>query len=190
MRSQKSRAKPPVFKMKTLNIKEPIFVDKFTECHVTPNDVADRMVNYLGNHGDKLTLEPQAGTGALADALLRSGHSSCEMVLIERHIKLCNVLHYPGAGIINECFLEWHSKVQNMIEFPRIIMNPPFKKVKAHMKAAKSLLGHNGHEETPVLVALVPSTYETENMETMEHLPNTTFANAKVNTKIIRIYKT
>lgn len=40
-----------------------VAVDKATECHVTPDNVADRMVSYLGPTGDYLTLEPSAGTG-------------------------------------------------------------------------------------------------------------------------------
>ena len=56
-------------------VPEVIAVDRATECHITPDDVARRMVDYLGPVGDYLTLEPSAGTGQLARALIASGHS-------------------------------------------------------------------------------------------------------------------
>ncbi len=62
---------------------EVIEVDRFSECHVTPLEIAGRMVEYLGPTGDYLTLEPSAGTGSLLIALLESGHSICETVAIE-----------------------------------------------------------------------------------------------------------
>ncbi|WP_210214131.1 MULTISPECIES: hypothetical protein [unclassified Mesorhizobium] len=35
-------------KLQPIRVVEPVIVDKFTECHVTPDDVAARMVAYLG----------------------------------------------------------------------------------------------------------------------------------------------
>ena len=43
-------------------------VDTATECHVTPADVAARMVDYLGAV-QGVVLEPSAGTGNLLNAL-------------------------------------------------------------------------------------------------------------------------
>ncbi|KAB2681150.1 MULTISPECIES: methyltransferase type 11 [Brucella] len=167
---------------------EIVAVDKATECHVTPDNVADRMVSYLGPTGDYLTLEPSAGTGQLTKALLRSGHSQFELTQIERHIKLAAGLHKFGP-VINRCFLEYASEAVGKVEFPRIIMNPPFREVRPHVKAALSLMGQNGHTEPATLVALVPITFEHPDAETLEVLPSDTFAAAKVNTKIIRIVK-
>lgn len=167
---------------------EIIAVDKATECHVTPDDVADRMVAYLGRRGDYLTLEPSAGTGQLTKALLRSGHSQYELCQVERHIKLAAGLHKFGP-VINRCFLEYASEAVGKVEFPRVLMNPPFREVKQHVKAALSLMGQNGHTEPATLVALVPITFEHPDAETLEVLPSDTFASAKVNTKIIRIVK-
>ncbi len=65
-------------------------------------------------------------------------------------------------------------------------MNPPFKQIRQHMKAALSLLGKAGHDKA-VLVALVPITYQHEDAETMEELSRDTFSTAQVSTKIIRI---
>jgi len=165
-----------------------VTVDKFTECHVTPPDVAARMVRYLGPVGDYLTLEPSAGTGNLSRALLESGHSPNELCQVERHIKLAADLHKFGP-VINRCFLEYAEEVRDKVEFPRIIMNPPFSDVRKHVAAALSLLGRNGHDCPACLVALVPVTFQHDNAETMEFLPQDTFATVKVNTKIIRIRK-
>ncbi|QUS59083.1 methyltransferase type 11 [Pseudovibrio brasiliensis] len=165
----------------------PVIVDSATECHVTPADVAARMVDYLGPVGDYLTLEPSAGTGALIKALLASGHSPCELVAIERHIKLATSLNFDGVSILNRCFLEYVQEVQGKAEFARIIMNPPFSKVRQHIKAALDLLGRHTHEEPAILVALVPITFKHDEAETLETLGPDTFSAAKVNTKIIRI---
>lgn len=170
----------------------PLTVDAASECHVTPDDVARRMVRYLGPAGDYLTLEPSAGTGQLVRALLASGHSPHEITMVERHNKLAASLgqfETKGAGLIRRCFLEYAAEVRGKVEFPRVIMNPPFSQVRKHITAALLLMGKHGHEAAPVLVALVPITYQHEDAETLEILPPDTFATAKVNTKIIRIEK-
>lgn len=164
---------------------EVLAVDKATECHVTPPDVARRMVQYLGPVGDYLTLEPSAGTGNLSRALLDAGHSQYELVQVERHISLSAGLHRFGT-VINRCFLEYAAEVRGRVEFPRVIMNPPFRDVRKHVAAAISLMGRGGHVEAPVLVALVPITFDRDDCETLETLPPDTFATAKVHTKIIR----
>lgn len=166
---------------------EVVTVDRATECHVTPPDIAARMVAYLGNQGDKLTLEPSAGTGNLSRALLNSGHSRYELCQVERHLGLASGLYQFGP-VIKRCFLEYAAEARGKVEFPRVIMNPPFRHVRQHIAAARSLMGRGGHDVPPVLVALVPVTFEAEGMETLEHLPDDTFATAKVRTKIIRIY--
>jgi len=163
-----------------------VAVDRATECHVTPPDVAARMVEYLGEGGDYLTLEPSAGTGALSGALLASGHSRYELCQIERHNSLAAQLHKFGP-VINRCFLDYAAEARGKVAFPRVLMNPPFRKVRQHIAAARSLMGRNGHSCAPVLVALVPITFETDGAETLEDLPENTFALAKVRTKIIRI---
>ncbi|RCS21494.1 methyltransferase type 11 [Phyllobacterium salinisoli] len=171
-----------------IEVSEPVTVDKFTECHVTPSDVAARMVEYLGPQGDYLTLEPSAGTGQLTRALLAAGHSRYELTQIERHTPLASGLHQFGP-VINRCFLEWAAEVTGRVEFPRIVMNPPFREVRKHVAAALTLLGRGGHSEPARLVALVPITFSHPDAETLEILPVDTFTTAKVNTKIVRITK-
>lgn len=167
---------------------EVVAVDKATECHVTPSDVAARMVAYLGRPGDYLTLEPSAGTGQLARALLASGHSDCELTMVERHIGLARRLSSIGPTI-NRCFLEWSAEIHGKAEFPRVLMNPPFSDVRKHVAAALSLLGRGGHDEPATLVTLVPVTFEHPEAIELEHLPDSTFATAKVRTKIIRVQR-
>lgn len=176
---------PPLEEIK---LPEVVAVDRATECHVTPDDVAARMVAYLGPQGDYLTLEPSAGTGQLVKALLASGHSDCELVMVERHHALVRLLR-PLGPAVHGCFLEYAEEVRGKVEFPRIIMNPPFREVRKHMAAALSLLGQHGHEEPATLVALVPITWEHEEAERLETLPPDTFSTARVNTKIIRIQR-
>jgi hypothetical protein len=73
----------------------------------------------------------------------------------------------------------------NSHKFNRIVMNPPFRKIKQHMSAAINLL----EAEDAILIALVPITYQHDEAETLETLSADTFASAKVNTKIIGIYR-
>lgn len=166
---------------------EIIAVDKFTECHVTPPDVAARMVHYLGRAGDYLTLEPSAGTGNLSRALIDAGHSPRELVQVERHHRLAGMLGQFGT-VLQRCFLEYAEEARGRVQFPRVLMNPPFSDVRKHVAAALSLMGHHGHEEPPCLVALVPITFRHDRAEELETLPADTFATAKVHTKIIRIF--
>lgn len=167
-----------------INLPTPVYVDAVTECHVTPEPVSDRMVSYLDAAADDLTLEPSAGTGALVKALLRAGHKPSELIAVERHSRLASSLNFEGIEVHNDCFLKWARKVKGKGEFQRIIMNPPFSKVRQHIKAALSLLSCS---KSAALVALVPITFKHEDAQTMEELPADTFSAAKVNTKIIRI---
>lgn len=170
--------------MEVRELPEVIAVDRATECHVTPDDVAARMVDHLGPQGDYLTLEPSAGTGQLARALLAAGHSKYELCMIERHNTLAAGLHQLGPTQ-NRCFLEYAEEARGKIEFPRIIMNPPFREVRKHIAAALSLLGRGGHD-VATLVALVPVTYQHDDAEHLEDLPPDTFSTARVFTKLIR----
>lgn len=168
-------------------IQEPLMIDRASECHVTPADVAARMVDYLGRPGDFNTLEPSAGTGALVSALLERGYSPNEICAVERHHKLARTVRRLGVAVFERCFLEYAERVRGRVEFPRIIMNPPFSQVRRHMKAALSLLGRNGHHAPAIVVALVPITFEHKDAETIEVLSEDTFSTCRVRTKVVRI---
>lgn len=162
---------------------KPIEVDTFTECHVTPSDVAVKMVAYalqLGN-GTRF-LEPQCGTGQIVSAILEATDRDVVVTGVERHVKLaehCRTLFNQSHNVlvVNDCFLEWSSSTKR--EFDYVVSNPPFKKVRAHIAAAIRTLGDGG-----VLVALVPVTFDREGFIDLETLGDV-FPNAKVNTKLV-----
>lgn len=160
---------------------EVVTLHRGTECHVTPPEVAARMVEYLPEDGAGLTLEPSAGTGNLSRALIDAGQDVAWLVQVEREAALFEGLRQFGR-VVRGCFLDYAQEVRGKVDFARVVMNPPFREVRQHVAAARSLLAPGG-----VLVALVPVTFKTDNMETLEHLPEDTFATARVRTKIIRI---
>ena len=169
---------------------EIVTVDGVTECHVTPPAVAGRMVAYLGPTHGCLTLEPEAGTGNLIQALFDAGYAASELVAVERHAGLCAAIRRRFDGdrqvrLINGCFLEYAAAAQGGVAFGRIVMNPSFRAVKKHVDAALTLLDRDGPSGT-TLVALVPITYRHGDAETLEELPPDTFPTAAVYTKIIR----
>lgn len=165
-------------------IPEPIIVDRYTECHVTPESVSDRMVRYLEIAEDDNVLEPEFGTGNLINAVLKAGIDARQVTGVERHQALYSVTARRFASrslaLVNQCFLEWSENQST--KYSKVLMNPPFRQVRKHMKAALSLLAADG-----VLVALVPITYHHDRMTVLETLDQDTFAYAKVRTKIIVI---
>lgn len=181
----KRRTEQPV--KVALEVPEVVAVDAATECHVTPPAVASRMVDYLCPDPQCLTLEPQAGTGNLISSLLDAECSLNRLVAVERHQGLCTVLErrFEGLPLVRGCFLEYAEEMAGKQGFSQILMNPPFKQVRKHMKAALSLLDSN-IEGRASLVALVPITYEHEDAYTCEVLDRETFPSAKVLTKIIQ----
>ncbi len=156
-----------------------IAVDRSTECHVTPNHVAMRMAGYIGNMEGLDILEPSAGTGNLAAAAILNGASDERLTLVEMHCTLAGLLK-GHANVVNADFLEWSRGEGSRHQFDAVLMNPPFKKVRQHVAAARSLLKPGGR-----LVAIVPTTYQGLEVEVLEELPPDTFALAAVNTKIV-----
>lgn len=157
----------------------PVVVHAGSECHVTPPRVAERMADYAGSLIDCDVLEPSAGTGNLARAILANGCALDRLTLVEMHTGLADGLR-SIAPVVCTDFIEWAKDTTQ--RFDIIIMNPPFSRVRAHVAAALSLLRDQGR-----LIALVPITFNRDDCETLEELPNDTFAAAKVNTKIIEL---
>lgn len=155
---------------------KPVEVWAGTECHVTPPEIARRMADYLGRPGRQV-LEPSAGTGSLFRALLEAGHAPGDITMVEMHHALAGALQALG-NVVCADFLDFARTCER--KFDQIIMNPPFRKARQHVAAARALLEPGG-----TLVALVPVTFEAEGMETLETLPADTFELAKVYTKII-----
>lgn len=159
-----------------------------TECHVTPLPTAQLMVDYFYDlRAEDKILEPHFGTGNLISALLDDGIDPNQITGIERATALHTLTRERFTDseeltLINSCFLEYAANANNT-RYNRIIMNPPFRKVKQHMNAAISLLDVHRAQ----LIALVPITYDHPKMDTLEVLPNTTFDHIKINTKLISI---
>ena len=131
-----------------------------------------------------------AGTGNLIQALINNASARLSIVAVERNINLFNLLNerfynLPNISFFNDCFLEYAQRLNLTNGFTKIIMNPPFKKVKSHMDAALSLLDRTSAGGSS-LVALVPVTYQHSDAQLMEELPVDSFAHIKVNTKIIQ----
>ncbi|MEH6454836.1 MAG: class I SAM-dependent methyltransferase [Cocleimonas sp.] len=159
----------------------PIMICASSECHVTPLDVGQRMIQYLGGIGT--LLEPSAGTGNLVFAALNQGFDINSITAVERHYDLIQALNtrfkQDDLTVRHQCFLDYSENTDDRFDY--IVINPPFKAAKSHIKAAKKLLNLNG-----VMVALVPVSFDDVEFEWLEDLPNTTFGLAKVNTKLIR----
>ncbi len=167
-----------------VDVPQLIAVDARTECHVTPQDVAARMVQYLQLEGGETVLEPSAGTGNLVAALLGAGCPASDITGIELHHALATTARARFAGevaITQMDFLDVYSGDT----FDRVLMNPPFRAVKKHIARAVQALNPGG-----VCVALVPAPFRWDGAETLETLAPDTFSSAKVYTKLIRITKT
>lgn len=157
-----------------------------SECHVTPPDVSLRMAQYAleVSNADKVNLkfyEPEAGTGNLVKAFMRSGVKN--IAATELNMQLYDHLgkHFD-IELHHGCSLEMASIfLGNDRFFDGIVSNHPFRSIKKHVKAALSLLVPGG-----VYVSLVPDSFHLEGAQVMERLPRGTFITTNVSTKIIR----
>lgn len=181
----KIRARSEAPERVPVSITEPLIVDRYTECHVTPCNVASNMADYLNLFSGLSVLEPSAGSGNLIAAILETGHK-VTISAVEKHGALYSacVARFADKEIIayNDCFFSFAASHQ--FKFDRILMNPPFSRVKDHIEAAISLLAADG-----ILCALVPITFKHDLAYEVETLDRDTFITAKVATKIILIEK-
>lgn len=90
----------------------------------TPPDIAAQVVEAADLRPGDRVLEPSAGTGALLEAVERSG-VKCDLVAVEVNNALCRRLNtLPASGrTIEADFLACNGELG---VFQRIIMNPPF----------------------------------------------------------------
>lgn len=125
----------------------------------TPPDLAARMVAEADIWASHEVLEPSAGTGSIADAILAVG---VRPVCCEINCKLCDVLSAKGYQVVAGDFLERFSELDpvddvgtvtyEMVKWDRIVMNPPFENGKdiKHVQHAMKILVPGGR-----LVAIV-----------------------------------
>lgn len=161
----------------------PIMIHVSTECHVTPPLVASRMADYLHGEGH-IILEPSAGTGSLIAEVIDQARA---VHAVELNLELSDALliKFPDQvkfSLWQMDFTTWRENSGLELFYTRILMNPPFQKVKRHMEAAIDLLAPGGR-----IIALVPITYHHDQAETLEELGPETFSSAQVNTKIIEL---
>lgn len=91
-------------------------------------------------------LEPSAGQGALADAILGCDDITC----VEINRINCKVLEQKGYYVEQADFLDWETGMK----FSRILMNPPYSEGRwqRHLEKAAELLTSDGR-----LVAILPA---------------------------------
>lgn len=161
-------------------------VSASTECHVTPNSIAQLMVDYALSNGCTVNdsfIDPQCGTGSLLNAMIEAGIST--ITGVEREFDLFNHTREKlnsSVNLVNDCFLEFAS-LSNQT-FDAVITNPPFKKCRAHMNSAKMIVKEGG-----CIVALVPTSFNDPEFETLQILPVDLFPTAKVSTKLCMYFK-
>jgi hypothetical protein len=113
----------------------------------TPRLVTQRMMSYMSLGTEDYTwLEPEAGDGAIIDALIKEGYPAKQIYAIEKEPRRCQIIResYPGVHIACGDFLKFRNSVG--IRFTRIIMNPPFEEGQdmEHIRKAYTLLARGG----------------------------------------------
>jgi hypothetical protein len=112
----------------------------------TPLAVCKRMFELIKpcyDPGEEITvLEPSAGLGAIANALVAAGVSSKDIYCIEKNAQRCEVLQETFGHVVNVDFL-----IYDGMGFDLIYMNPPFELQQDidHIKHAYSLLNPAGN---------------------------------------------
>jgi len=126
---------------------KPVSTKKATQAFYTPAVVVDTMLSHLGQGiNPDLTglhfLEPEAGEGAIADALRTAG---ADVVCVEVDTHSAEILTKKGHNVITDDFLN----TTPCATFDGVVMNPPFTKGQdikhvthafAYLKAGKPLL--------------------------------------------------
>lgn len=124
----------------------------------TPDWAADLLVNHANLVPGVSILEPEAGEGALVDAIYRKLGADAKVDMIEFNPEAVAVLRkkYPLAR--HGDFLQFQPTIGRAVD--RIIMNPPFSNGQdaEHILHALDFLKPGG-----VLVAIVPSNFMQKN---------------------------
>jgi Type I restriction-modification system methyltransferase subunit len=118
----------------------------------TPEEVVDRMIAAADLKPGLSILEPSAGTGAIAQGLVKAGISAGSIDVIEINPERQAVLvaagfHFIGADFSTQTFTQ---------KYDRILMNPPFENAQdaKHILKAVQLLAPGG-----ILVAITSGGY-------------------------------
>jgi hypothetical protein len=87
----------------------------------TPPEIAERLVSLAQIGPDMSVLEPSAGTGALIRAI-QEAHADADITAVEINLLLASGL----AGIVQKWRCADFLELDDLGEFDRIVMNPPF----------------------------------------------------------------
>lgn len=111
----------------------------------TPPAVAERLLDLATLAPGMTVLEPSAGTGTLADAMLRRCPTVVVSVIEWQH-SLMEVLALKGYTVRARDFLTFPDAGHPSVHFDRIVMNPPFEQEQdiAHVRHAAALLAPGG----------------------------------------------
>jgi phospholipid N-methyltransferase len=88
----------------------------------TPPDIARQLVGLADISDGMSVLEPSAGTGNLADAVMQHSKPG-SLCLVELNSQLCALLASKGYSVVQGDFLEQNGDIG---QFDRVVMNPPF----------------------------------------------------------------
>jgi hypothetical protein len=144
----------------------------------TPPHIVEAMLEEAEVASEHFCLEPSAGTGAIADELMKLKQIESPWC-VEISPLHCKILEGKGHHVVEADFLEWAAE-QDLIlgSFDRIVMNPPYSagRALAHVDAALPLLKDGGR-----LVALLPSTYRNKGLpgrwaQTFDRFPGTSIS--------------
>ena len=163
-------------------LKQGVKVVAVNQLFTTPPELAARMVEMADINEDSKVLEPSAGTGIIARAIVETG---AEVVAVEINSDLSIHLGTIVNHVINTDFLEY----EYPCEFDAVVMNPPFENgadIK-HILHARKFLKPGGR-----LVAIcADGPRQSERLkglaDTWERLPAGTFKHAgtMVNTVLL-----
>jgi phospholipid N-methyltransferase len=114
----------------------------------SPPAVIEQLLNLADLHDGLKILEPSAGIGSIADAIMEKCKPS-QMALCELRYSLIDILAMKGYDVYRGDFLE----ATFTTPFDRIVMNPPFERRQAwrHVEHAYQMLAPGG-----ILVSVVP----------------------------------
>lgn len=121
---------------------------KSHQFYPTPESIAQDACEIADIQEQHSCLEPSAGTGAIAGAMMEYG--CCKLCCIEISDLHCQVLKSKGHFVIKTDFL----KMSDGKRFDRIVMNPPYSQGRwqAHIEHAATMLRPDG-----ILVAILPA---------------------------------
>lgn len=111
----------------------------------TPPELVARMIESarLPEAGPFSVLEPSAGSGAIADALVKEAAGRLSLTLFEVAPQLADILRRKGYDVAGADFLDARPGI---LTVDRVLMNPPFEKGQdmAHVRHAFAFLKPGG----------------------------------------------